>query len=92
MSLSVSNGGIGSSPAISRIQRLTTEIESGNIAINMRRVVQIVETRAGNTSNKRLWNPFIPASLNPVYPVAESDIGSLTQRIFERVADINGRR
>ena len=85
MSLSVSNGGIGQSPAISRINRLAPEHESRNIIQKMRRAAHLVETRAGfsgqRTERRRLWNPSVPIGQTPHYPPAELSIHSLAQRI-----------
>jgi len=87
MSLSVGNGGIGQSPAISRINRLSPEKESDAIAYKMRQVVQPVETRAKSIGNEnrlgleKLWTPSIPAGIKPFYPDVRLNIQPLSKRV-----------
>jgi hypothetical protein len=73
MSLSVKNGGIGKSPAISRINRLSPEKESKEIAKNMRRAVQPMQAHTMALTSEtgisgHLWDPSVSPSLNPCYP------------------------
>jgi len=69
MSLVAGNGGVGQSPAISRINRLTPEWKSRENILKMRRVAELVETRACDdvkrAVQKRLWSLSAPIGINP---------------------------
>ena len=83
MSLSVRNGGIGKSPAISRISRLSPQKESEAITKKMHQSVQQKETRANigegasGLSTANIWIPSVPAAINPCYPSTEVNLMSL---------------
>ncbi|MDR0469907.1 MAG: hypothetical protein LBH09_08040 [Peptococcaceae bacterium] len=93
MSLSVKNGGIGKSPAISRISRLAPEKESKAIAHSMRQVVQPVETRplsiggGARLEMEQIWNSLAPVALNPHYPTEKLNVHSLTEHILTLTSD-----
>ena len=103
MSLSVKNGGIGKSPAISRMTRLSPEETSKKIAEEIQRNVKQKETRAKtgkgsiirpgaasvSKSTTGLWNPLAPAALNPCYPGSGIKIESLTACVSDAVSAIS---
>ncbi len=82
MSLSVKNGGIGKSPAISRLNRFSPKKESKMISGNMRQYIQPRETSALSISNEiraesnALWNTTAPLALKPCYPVTKVNMSS----------------
>ena len=100
MSLSVKNGGIGKSPAISRVTRLSPKETSKAITKDMLRSVKQKETRAKtgkgsiirpgaaslSSGEKDLWNPLVPAALNPCYPKSDIRIDPLIACVSDAVS------
>ena len=103
MSLSVKNGGIGRSPAISRVTRLSPEETSKTITEEMLRNVRPKETRAEegkgsiikpaaaslSPDTANLWDPLIPAALSPCYPISDMRIESLIACVSDAVSAIS---
>ena len=96
MSLSVKNGGIGKSPAISRINRLSPEKETRAITEKMRRVIDVTETRALPAQNKikqepyNVWRPAASVGLHSYYPTIKRKANALSRHMTALVNAISG--
>jgi len=90
MPLSVTNGGIGKNPAISRVNRFSPEKESKAIISSMRSIVAHKDTSVLIDNSRSvvddLWNPSVPISLDPCYPVTNLKANPL-KKSFSAVLD-----
>jgi len=101
MSLSVSNGGIGKSPAISRLNRFSPKKESKMISENMRSYIQPKKTRSLSLSSdirvgsEKLWNPSASPSLSPYYPATKLNVTSfktsVSNMVLQPMKEFGGR-
>ena len=88
MSISSGNRGIGKSPAISKINRFSPEIESTMISERMRRAVLPKEPHTISPPDKsrdgsdNLWNHSVPLAMNPFYPTIKMKVNAPAARVL----------